>query len=90
MNGYGYRCGCARCRSRGLMGPVMLITIGILFLLNEFGNLRFHYTWPVILIVIGAVKMWQSTTSTEGHGLMPPPANMAPPTNPGSGQVNNG
>jgi membrane-bound ClpP family serine protease len=94
MNGYGYRCNCGRCRSRGIMGPAVLVTLGILMLLSEFGTIRFHYTWPVLLIVIGLVKVYQTTTSTEGHlqgyGAMTPPTNVAPPTDPGSGQVHNG
>ncbi len=90
----GNRCNCARCRSRGLMGPAVLITLGVLFLLTEFYHMRFQ--WPVLLIVIGLVKVWQSTTSTEGHnpyGTMPPaqvpPAQALPPSDP-SGQVHNG
>jgi hypothetical protein len=59
------------------MGPVVLITVGLLFLLTEFWHIRFQ--WPVLLIVVGLVKVWQSTTSTEGHQnylatLPPPPA----------------
>ena len=30
------RCTCPNCRVRGLMGPVMLITIGALFLFREY------------------------------------------------------
>jgi len=93
MNGYR-NCNCARCRSRGIMGPAVLITLGILFLLTEFYHMRFQ--WPVLLIVIGVVKVWQSTTSTEGHMVytaMPvgsvPPAQTLPPADP-SGQVRNG
>ncbi len=94
MNGR-YRCNCARCRSRGVMGPAVLVTLGVLMLLSEFGTLHFHYTWPVLLIVIGVVKVWQTTTSTEGHqyygqgyGGTTPPA--APPADPGTEQVNHG
>ena len=29
------RCRCPRCTIRGLMGPAVIITIGVLFLLNE-------------------------------------------------------
>jgi hypothetical protein len=74
------------------MGPAVLITLGVLMLLSEFGSVPFHYTWPVLLIVIGLVKVWQTTTSSEGHlqgyGAMTPPS--TPPTDPGSGQVHNG
>lgn len=45
-------------RRGGLMGPAILITIGSLFLIErwmpEYG---FHELWPVILIVIGLVKL---------------------------------
>ena len=90
MTCYGYPCNCARCRSRGIMGPAVLVTLGVLLLLSEFGSVRFHYTWPVLLIVIGLVKVYQTTTSTEGHGQsygMTPPA---PPADPGAEQVHNG
>jgi len=42
-----------------MMGPVMLIVIGILFLLNNLYpyEFRFGRMWPVILIVIGIVKV---------------------------------
>ncbi len=62
------RCTCARCRMRGLMGPAILITIGVLFLIQQFSNrVSFGELWPVILIVIGAVKLIEATASTEGH-----------------------
>ena len=62
------KCGCARCRMRGLMGPVILITLGVLFLIGEYsGRYSFNELWPIILIVIGAVKIVESTASTEGH-----------------------
>lgn len=60
-------CNCARCRTRGLMGPAVLVTLGVLLLLSEFHVARFHYTWPVILIVIGLVKVLIASASTEGH-----------------------
>ena len=42
-----------------MMGPLMLIMIGILFLLNNLFpyQFRFNRMWPVILIVIGLVKV---------------------------------
>ena len=60
-------CNCGRCRTRGLMGPAMLVTLGVLFLLDSFGQIRFHYTWPVILIVIGVVKVLTGSAPTIGH-----------------------
>src|SRR5271163_1414396 len=61
-------CQCARCRTRRLMGPVMLLTIGFLFLLDHSLHVaRFHQTWPVILLAVGAVKLMQNSASIEGH-----------------------
>jgi len=72
---------------RGLMGPAVLITLGVLFLLNEWRGdyFSFHYTWPVLLIVIGLIKLAESLASAEGHGTagaQTPPAQ----GNPGQGQ----
>ena len=59
---------CTRCRSRGLMGPAILITVGVLFLIPQFVHrLDFGDLWPIILIVIGAVKLFEYGASTEGH-----------------------
>jgi hypothetical protein len=64
----GTKCNCARCRCRGLTGPVVLITIGALFLLDHLNPyLGFERTWPVILLAIGAVKIIEAMSSTEGH-----------------------
>jgi hypothetical protein len=62
-------CQCARCRTRRIMGPAIVLTIGVLFLLQNFdlANLHFGRTWPVILLVIGAVKLLQGSASVEGH-----------------------
>ena len=42
-----------------MLGPVLLIVIGVLFLLNNMypGVFRFSRMWPVILIVIGVTKV---------------------------------
>jgi hypothetical protein len=62
-------CQCARCRTRRIMGPAIVFTIGVLFLLEnlDVGNLGFHRTWPLILLVVGVIKLMQGNASTEGH-----------------------
>ena len=52
------RCTCRRCTIRGLMGPAILITVGLLFLLDQMrgGYFSFSNTFPVILIVIGVMS----------------------------------
>ncbi|HET8667097.1 MAG TPA: DUF5668 domain-containing protein [Terriglobales bacterium] len=60
-------CGCVRCRTRCLMGPAVLVTLGLLFLLNNLNVRDFGATWPLLLIVIGIVKVLQSSGPTTGH-----------------------
>jgi putative Mn2+ efflux pump MntP len=42
-----------------VLGPLVLIVVGVLFLLNNMypGVFRFGKMWPVILIVIGLFKV---------------------------------
>jgi hypothetical protein len=84
-------CYCTRCRSRGLMGPAVLITLGVLFMLSEFGVAHFERTWPILLIVIGLVKVLAGNRDTTGHmdviAPAPPGAPPAPTQNPEPRQV---
>ena len=86
-------CQCEHCRTRKLMGPAMLITLGVLFLLDSVSRVGFGRTWPAILLVIGVVKLMQSNASSSGHiGSLPPgtppyvppvvPPNVPPPQAP--------
>jgi len=75
---YNPSCSCARCRAHGYMGPAVLITIGVLFLIDQMGHaywMEFHFTWPALLIVIGVVMLLSHSASMEGHvprGQYPP------------------
>lgn len=40
-----------------IRGPVILITVGVLFALNNFTRYGFAETWPVLLIVIGLLSI---------------------------------
>jgi hypothetical protein len=44
-----------------MLGPLLLIVLGVLFLLNNVypGLFRFGKMWPVILIVIGLAKVFE-------------------------------
>ena len=48
------------------IGPLILIVIGVLFLLNTLDIFRWTYElrrfWPVILIALGAWLLWRRTT----------------------------
>ncbi len=66
--GNGTKCRCARCTCSGLMGPAVLITLGALVLVGRMGwGYSFRDLWPVLLIVIGLVKLAESLSSVEGH-----------------------
>jgi hypothetical protein len=78
-----FSCPCEHCRTRKLMAPAVLVTLGVLFLLENMRSVRFDRTWPAILLVIGVVKLVQSNASSAGHILPlppgPPPAAPPPP-----------
>lgn len=42
---------------RAITGPIILITIGVLFAFDRFTEFRFSQTWPVLLIVVGLLKL---------------------------------
>jgi Domain of unknown function (DUF5668) len=72
-------CHCMRCRTRGLTGGAILVTLGILFLLDNYGFLYFDDSWPVLLIVIGLLSFAARSASTEGHIQAGWPDNQVPP-----------
>jgi Domain of unknown function (DUF5668) len=58
---------------RGLMGPAILLTLGFQFLLDSMGIIRFGRTLPLLLVVIGLVKIFQSTAGGGPvQGTQPP------------------
>lgn len=79
------RCNCRSCTIRGLMGPAVVITVGVLFLLDQtHGGFSFGQTWPVILVVIGLVRLASALAPMDGHVTN---SSAAPPVPPVSGQV---
>ena len=43
---------------RSLTGPVVLIALGVIFLLQEFvPDWGLRKTWPILLVVIGVLKL---------------------------------
>lgn len=46
---------------RALRGPVMLITLGALLTADRFSGISFTKTWPVLLIVLGVMKLLERT-----------------------------
>ncbi len=42
---------------RAVRGPIMMITVGILFAMDIFTRFSFQETWPAILIVLGVLGL---------------------------------
>lgn len=62
------RCRCRRCTIRSLMGPAALITVGILFLLDQtHSGFAFRQLWPVILVVLGVISLASALAPMDGH-----------------------
>lgn len=83
-------CRCPRCVANRLMAPVVLVTLGVLFLISKFHYVSFGRTWPVLLIVIGAVLLAQRNAPLGGHVQAGQAQAQNLPGTPGDGQVQNG
>jgi len=94
-------CNCGRCSTRGLMGPAVLITLGLLFLLANMPGYPFARTWPILLIVIGAIKVARYVMPNGSHwnpgqyenpyaGPYVPPGTYPPPPYQQTTQAGNG
>jgi hypothetical protein len=60
---------------QAIRGPILLITLGVLFAIHQAGVLSFARTWPLLLIVIGLMKLIERM-------VMRPVAASAPPGGP--------
>lgn len=62
--------------AQAIRGPILLITIGVLFAIHQAGGLPIYRSWPLIIIVIGLMKLIERTVT--------PPAPAYPPPTPGA------
>jgi hypothetical protein len=49
------------------MGPLMLITVGAIFLVAQYTRYGIGDLWPLFMIVPGIILLAQSFASKEGH-----------------------
>jgi Domain of unknown function (DUF5668)/B-box zinc finger len=75
-------CQCGRCSTRWLMGPAMVLTTGILLLFQTTNIAYLDRTWPAWILVVGVVKLIQSSASSAGHVGPPAPPAVGPPPPP--------
>jgi hypothetical protein len=62
--------------AQAIRGPVVLMTVGILFALHQSGTISFARTWPLIIIVVGLVKLMErmlTVPAPYGQTPYPPP-----------------
>jgi hypothetical protein len=57
---------------RAIRGPLLLITLGLLFLFDLLGSQPFYKTWPVLLIVFGALKLLERTAIRDNSTRQTP------------------
>ncbi len=58
---------------QAIRGPILLITLGVLFAIHQAGILSFARTWPLIIIVIGLMKLFERM-SIDSSPIPPPGA----------------
>lgn len=81
---------------RSITGPAVLVTIGVLSLVENLHGPGWDRTWPVILLVIGVIKLMERGY-LGGPPAAPPPATPSgtfspeqPPPTPVNSEVKNG
>jgi uncharacterized integral membrane protein len=70
-------------RHRSLAGPAVLVTLGVIFLLDNLHNHwydvpGFSRTWPLILLVVGVLKLVERGYLGGGHPPAEPPISGGP------------
>jgi hypothetical protein len=80
MGFLGTETGRRTCQLRSLMGPAVLVTLGTLFLIENVNGPGFGRTWPILLLVIGFIKLLGGSRPVGGYGQPP-----APPPGTGTG-----
>lgn len=67
------------------MWPAILVTVGVLSLLEDFTRYDWNRTWPVLILAIGVVMLLRSNASWQGHVQIPssdsPPPSASPVSN---------
>ncbi len=82
-------------RPRSLVGPAVLVTVGVLALLDDLHGPNWDRTWPVLLLVIGVVKLMErsghlGTPSAPVSVSAPPTGTVVPPEPQPTNEVKNG
>lgn len=83
---------------QAVRGPLLLITLGALIVIDYQTHFKFNQTWPVLIIVFGVLKLMERMVVPAAEpfppgrppgvtpGGEPPPGYNAPPRNTGGVQ----
>lgn len=74
---------------RAITGPIVLITVGILFALDRFAGFPFSQSWPILLIVMGLLRLaggGRRSFSRSEPPLADAPQGTPPYESPGAGR----
>ena len=66
--------------AQAIRGPIVLIAVGVLCAVHQAGILPFSRTWPLLIIVVGVMKLIERWNAPR------PPYPPAPPYPPPSAQ----
>ncbi|MBV8550802.1 MAG: hypothetical protein JOY54_05845 [Acidobacteriaceae bacterium] len=61
--------------AQAIRGPVLLVTIGILFAVQQAGMLPLSRTWPLLIIIVGLLKLVERLAMPRAP--YPPPGGQA-------------
>ena len=64
--------------AQAIRGPIVLIAIGVLFAIHQAGVLPFSRTWPLLIIVVGVMKLIERWNAPRPP--FPPPPFPPPPS----------
>jgi len=67
---------------QSIRGPIIMITVGVLFAADRFTGYHFHQTWPVLLIVIGLMQLLVGRRRRADYYPPPAPPTPASPASP--------
>jgi hypothetical protein len=61
-------------------GPLMLITLGTLIVIDYNTHFKFNQTWPVLIILFGVLKLAERMAGPPPAPYTPPPPAYQPGT----------
>jgi hypothetical protein len=64
--------------ARAVRGPLVLMSVGLLFALDQAGVIGFERTWPILFILYGVLKLIERLLAPPLPPA-PPPAQYQPP-----------